>query len=191
MPAAAGALDVEGGTPVNDRHGRSGAATFVTVLGWVLIGVAGLAVLAVLLQTAVFTVLLAMPDPPAPPEGRVPPHLALPLRMLLGLLVGFSVLVFASAIAFLKRRGWARRTFVTLFALAIVVNVAALLLLVVSSGRPSPLELGTGDRFAPLVRMMAIPTGAAAVVLSLLFAWLIKRLTSPAVRAEFDDSQVF
>lgn len=176
---------------MGEGQGRSGAATFVTVLGWALIGLAGLAVLWMLFETAVFTVLLAMPDPGAPPPDRTPPHLSLPLRMLLGLLVGFSVLVFASAIAFLKRKAWARRTFVTLFAVAIAVNAVALILLVVGGSRPSVLELGTGERFAPVARLMAVPAGVAVVALSILFGWLIRRLTSPAVRAQFDDRQVF
>jgi hypothetical protein len=176
---------------VDQGQGRSGAATFVTVLGWVLIVFTGLGVLATLLETIVFTILLAMPAASAPLADRLPSHLSFPLKTVLGLLVGLSVLVFASAVAFLNRRGWARRTFVTLFALAIAVNAAALVLLAAGGSRPAPLDLGLGERVAPVARLLAVPTGVAAVGLCLLFGWLIKRLTSAAVRAEFDDRQVF
>ena len=171
---------------MGDGHGRSGATTFVTVLGWILIGVTGLGVLSMLLQTIMFTVMLAMPHPPAASPARTPSQLSFPLKMLLGLLVGVSLLVFASAIAFLKRKGWARRTFVTLFTLAIVFNAAALLLLLLGGGQPASLAMG--ERLEPMARTMLVPAGIAAAGLSLLFGWLIKRLTSPAVRAEFDDT---
>jgi hypothetical protein len=181
----------EEGTGVDDGQGRSGATTFVTVLGWALIGFTGLWALSMLLQTVMFTVMLAMPAPHATSDARTPSHLSLPFRMLLGLLVGVSVLVFASAIAFLKRKGWARRTFVTLFALAIVFNVAALLLLLVGGSQSVSLALGAGERFEPMARRMLVPTSIAAVALSLLFGWLIKRLTSAVVRAEFDDRAAY
>jgi hypothetical protein len=178
---------------LDDSLGRLGTRTFVTVLGWVLIGFTGLGVLSMLLQTFFFTVMFAMPEVPSQPaaSGAAPGSPA--FRTFLGLLLAFSILVLASAVAFLKRKNWARRTFVMLFTLAILFNAVALVLLVVVTGRSVPPALGPADggRFDAMARLMLIPAGIVAVGCSLVFGWLIKRLTSAPVRAEFQDREAF
>jgi hypothetical protein len=168
---------------------RFGGGTFVTVLGWVLIGVTGLGVLSTLLQTVFFTVTVSMPQPMATGAARGSPA----FRTFLGLLMAFSILALASAVAFLKRKNWARRTFVMLFALAIVFNAVALVLLVMGTPGAQPPALGPGGegRFDAMARLLLIPMGIAAVGCSLLFGWLIKRLTSAPVKAQFHDRDVF
>ena len=165
----------------------------MTVLGWVLIGFTGLGVLSMLLQTFFFTVMFAMPEVHSQPAsgGASPGSPA--FRTFLGLLLAFSILVLASAVAFLKRKNWARRTFVMLFTLAIVFNAVALVLLVMGTGRSVPPVLGLADgrRFDAMARLMLIPTGIVAVGCSLAFGWLIRRLTSAPVKAEFQDGEAF
>ena len=164
----------------------------MNVLGWVLIGVTGLGVLSMLLQTFFFTV-MAMPEVHSQPAsgGASPGSPA--FRTFLGLLLAFSILVLASAVAFLKRKNWARRTFVMLFTLAILFNAVALVLLVVVTGRSVPPALGPADggRFDAMARQMLIPAGIVAVGCSLVSGWLIRRLTSAPVRAEFQDREAF
>ena len=174
---------------MDESLARPGAGTFVTVLGWVLIGVTGLGVVSTLFQTVFFTVTVSMPQPMAAGPSRGSPA----FRTFLGLLMAFSILALASAVAFLKRKNWARRTFVMLFGLAIVFNAAALVLLVVGTPRSGPPALGPGGegRFDAMARLLLIPTGIAAVACSLLFGWLIKRLTSVPVKAQFDDRDAF
>jgi hypothetical protein len=193
MAAAAGSLDARRRRGVNDSSGRSGVTTFVTVLGWVLIGFTGLAVLSTLLQTFFFTVTFAMPDAPSQSGSGPASRSSLSFKTFLGLLLAFAVLTLASAIAFLKRKDWARRTFVMLFGLAIVFNVVGLTLLLMGGGPSMPALAGPGGRHGlqTMARTMLIPTGIATVGFSILLGWLIRRLTSAAVRAEFDDREAF
>jgi hypothetical protein len=181
VPAAAGSL-VDGGLhALDDGQERRRASRFVTVLGWVLIGLTGLAVASTLMQTMVFTLMLSMPDvQPRGPSAQ----LSTSVRTFLGLLLAFLVLTLASAVAFLKRVNWARRTFVLLFALAIAFNVGVLAALVSGVALPSGAP-AAGSPLDVAARRMVVPLGVAAVVLSAVLAWLIRRLTSPAIRREF------
>jgi hypothetical protein len=193
MPALAGPFDARGRHGVEDSLERLGTRTFVTALGWVLICFTGLAVLSTLLQTFVFTVMFAMPDARPQAGSGVGSHGSDAFRMFLGLLLGFSVLTLASAVAFLKRKNWARRTFVMLFGVAILFNVVALALLVMGAGSTMATTFGVGSRGGSdgMARLILIPTGVAAVGCSLLLGWLIRRLSSAAVRAEFQDREAF
>lgn len=178
---------------MEDSLERLGTRSFVTMLAWVLICFTGLGVLSTLLQTVAFTVMFAMPDVHPQPATGAASHPSDAFRTFLGLLLAFSVLTLASAVAFLKRKNWARRTFVMLFALAILFNVVALVLLATGAGRtmPTALEMRGREGFDAVARLVLISTGVAAVGFSLLLGWLIKRLTSTAVRAEFQDREAF
>jgi hypothetical protein len=161
------------------RHGTR----FVTILGWILIACTAVVVASTLLQSLVFTLTLAMPAPPAAGATAPPATMSSAFKTFLGLLLGLSVLALASAIAFLKRLDWARRTFILLFALTIGFTLVGLVLLAVGVLTPAP-DPGVG-RLDSFARSLRVPMAVGGVVLSGVLAWLIRRLTSPAIRREF------
>lgn len=164
-------------------------STFVTVLGWILIALGALALLTsvgrgVWLEVAAQEALAGQPAD-VQPAGQ----------LILGLFRGVSVLnvvltasLTYAAYAFLARRNWARRTFVVLFAIGLAGNVLTVLLFgtmfgfagaAVSQG-PSPLG-AVGSVFTAMFVFWAV----WAIGMAVLLGWLIKRLRSPAVKAEF------
>lgn len=166
-------------------------STFVTVLAWVFIVLAGLATLISGLQNLMLHTM--MPTNLTPPTGPGAEHMPAFMRWMLShirlfflavLLLSASTL--AAAIGLLKRRNWARLAIVTLLTLGIVWNLGALVLqqqmmAVPLAGIPGPHHADFEQTF----QVMRIASAAIAVGISLLFAWLIKRLCSVDVRAEF------
>ena len=107
-----------------------------------------------------------------------------------GLVISFATL--ASAIGLLLRLDWARRSFIGLLALAIVVNLLGLWLQqeVVQSVVHNTLSrtvvpaqvLGVFGGFVTAARVMAVAMTLAACAM---LAWIIRRLMSDSVRQEF------
>ena len=171
---------------------------FVTVLAWLSIGLAGFATLIAVLQNLMLQWLFlpamrmqAMP-PPLPPGLPAPTawlfgHMAWLFRAFL--LVAASTLL--AAIGLLRRHGWARRLFLGLLGLAIAYQLFGLVW--------SWWFMGSMDRF---MRAAGMPAEMGAfmhgfllvaqvfgtllgLALCVLFGWLIRRLCSASVRAEF------
>jgi hypothetical protein len=94
-----------------------------------------------------------------------------------------------AAWAFLKRRNWARKTWVVIFALNAASSAFTILAFVglsffakvpgPQSGQDMPIA------FTTVFRVMGIVMGLLSIGFVVLFVWLIKRLRSPEVRAEF------
>lgn len=167
---------------------------FVTTTAWVFIVLAALASVVALVQNAAVTSL--MPGFALAGAGR-------PLPGLTGLLIGYlpwvvgiglvmSLATLASAIGLLMRLDWARRTFIGLLAVAIVMNLLGLWLQqeVVQSVVHNTLDrvtlsaqvLGVFGGFVTAARVMAVLMTLAACAM---LAWIIRRLMSEAVRQEF------
>ena len=167
---------------------------FVTITGWVFIllglGVGGSAVL-----QAVAGLSWLGPQPGAGPAALQPWLMAwlaqhLPWVSLAGLLM--LGLTLATAAGLLLRLEWARRSFIGVLGLAIVLNLAGLwlqqewlLTLVQSTLRQAPLPGPVADVFGALV----VAARSMAAVVSLggcgLLAWIAWRLTGPSIRQEF------
>ena len=165
---------------------------FVTAIAWVFIVLAVLASLSALLQNAAVASLMPWWRGAA---GHLP--------LLTGLLIGYlpwvvgtglmmSLATLASAIGLLMRLEWARRSFIMLLAVAIVVNLLGVWLQqevmqsVVSStlsGVAIPQQaLGVFGGFVTAARVMAV---LMTLVGCVLLGWIIGRLMSASVRQEF------
>ena len=162
----------------------NGTATFVTVLAWVLISFTGLGAASALLQNVLVNIMLSMPEMGTATQAS---EAFLGMRILVAVLFLFLVFALASAIGLLKRKEWARRTVIALFAVGIGFHALALLLFLLGAGvfAPSAPASEGQARFDSLVKLMVIPMAVAALGMSVLFAWLIKRLASVDVRREF------
>lgn len=167
---------------------------FVTTTAWVFIVLAALGSVVALLQNAEVASLM---------PGWQAAHGQQPLPLLTGLLFGYlpwvvgaslvlSVATLASAIGLLLRLEWARRTFIGLLVVAIVMNVLGLWLQqeVVQSVVDRTLAhvampaqaLDVFGGFVTAARVMAV---LVTLIGCALLAWVIRRLSSPAVRQEF------
>jgi hypothetical protein len=159
-------------------------SSFVTGLAWTLIVFNALGVLVLLLQNAALNLILPTLLESAP-EGQ---EMALGLFRATGFVfLAFSVFLTYAAYALLKRRNWARVTYVIVFALAIVSHVMSALAL--GLGLAAGDALGTMLQGPPgsegIVRSMMIAFIVILLAMAVVFGWLIKRLRSPAVKAEF------
>lgn len=167
---------------------------FVTTTAWIFIVLAALGSVFALLQNA--SVASLMPGWQAA-RGQQP------LPLLTGLLFGYlpwvvgaslvlSAATLASAIGLLLRLEWARRTFIGLLVVAIVMNLLGLWLQheVVQSVVDQTLAhtvipaqaLGVFGGFVAAARVMAL---LVTLIGCALLVWVIRRLNSASVRQEF------
>ena len=125
------------------------------------------------------------------------------LPWLTGLLMRHATWVFTTAVALsmatmvcafglLRRIEWARRVFIGLLMVAIVVDLSGLWLqqefmhLVVDSAlRQTALSQSAADVFGGVVTTARVLAGFITLVASVALAGIIRRLMSPAVRQEF------
>jgi len=160
---------------------------FVTATAWVFILLGMMASLSALVQNAMLASLL-----PVPVNSGVMGLLMDYLPWVVGTGLVISLATLASAIGLLLRLDWARRTFITLLAIAIVANLLGLWLQqemmqsVVSNTLGTvalpPQALGVFGGFVTAVRVMAVVVTLGACAL---LGWIIRRLMSPGVRQEF------
>jgi len=170
-------------------------STFVTVLAWVFIVMAGSATLISIMQNlmihALFKDMAVEQALQAQPEG-VPPILAFlaghaQLFFLGFLLVSMATLV--SAIGLLRRLNWARLCFIGLMGLGILWQVVGFVIQssVFSSMREQfaqAADLGGPDMSAALP-IIALVSGLFALVMAALHGWIAWRLLSAPIAAEF------
>jgi hypothetical protein len=166
-------------------NGQARSTSFVTVLAWILISFTGLGAAGTLLQTVAVNIMLSLPDmrPQAAASDGAGSFLA--LRILPAALFLFLGFTFACAVAFLKRRDWARRIWVVLFALGIAFHAVALALFLLGAFFHSAPSSESDERFLQMLKLIVIPMALGALGISALFGWLIKRLLSADVRREF------
>ena len=170
---------------------------FVTVLAWLFIGMAGFATLISVLQNLMLQWLFlpAMRMQAMPP---LPPGLPEPMQWMFGhmawffrafLLVAATTLV--AAIGLLRRHEWARRLFIALMGLAIAYQLFGLAWQWWFMGSMDAFMRAPGmpadmDAFMHgFMRVAQVFGTLVALALCVLFGWIIRRLCSAPVRAEF------
>jgi hypothetical protein len=102
--------------------------------------------------------------------------------------LAFAAFMTYAGYGLLRRRNWARRTFIVVFGLGIAasvlwfvgVGIALALGGLAGSGR-APMA---ADMRGPFVAMMVM-FGIFATAWCVLLGWLVKRLRSPSVKSEF------
>jgi hypothetical protein len=97
-----------------------------------------------------------------------------------------STISFISAIALLKRKNWARIVFIILLALGILWNVGAIaMMFTMFNTVPAIAGKATPPGFEKMMLIMKIASLIMVVGISSLFLWVIKKLTSAPIKAEF------
>ncbi|WP_254460449.1 hypothetical protein [Xanthomonas sacchari] len=170
-------------------------SSFVTILAWIFIVLSGSGTLVGIMQAVVFFAVFDQAGfaetiralPPEMPPVAV--FLFSNFRWLsLGTLL-LSASALASSIGLLKRRGWARWCFIGLMLLAITWNlVGAVLQVQMISFMQKQLAVaqmhGVPD-MQPMVWAMAVMGMVFAAMFVVLHGWIIARLLSSPVAAEF------
>lgn len=172
-----------------EEQGPAQRSTFVTVLAWLIIVFAGFATLVGLMQNIIIHTIMPFDRLPmdGPGMDRMPGFfrfLFSNVHLFFLSFLALSAVSLVSAIGLLKRKNWSRLVFIGLFCLGILWNIAGVVLQqVMMSSMPSP--SGAPPEFESVATAMLIFGVLFAGALSALFGWLIFKLLSRRIRAEF------
>lgn len=171
-------------------------STFVTVITWIFIILSGFGALISLLQnimihtvfnTAQFSqVIHSMPPKARPIYAFIFAHIqVIFLSILIVLLI-----IFISSIGLLKRKNWARIFFIVIMVLGIIWNLTSFVMqFFVFSFMNGQIASMPNSPDMPDMHIFMIATaifsGLIAIGFSVLFAWIIRKLISPAIITEF------
>jgi hypothetical protein len=169
-------------------------STFVTVLAWVFIICSGFGVFGALLQNIMINVMMPAIVKAQASSGQPTQVFPIGVFRVMGLLfLALSCFTLYAAWALLKRRNWARRTFIVLLSCGIGFNV--LWALAFGAGVSFTHAPSTGANSIPpemraLFSTMVGVFVVFALAMSVLYGWLIRRLCSATVKAEFTSAAV-
>ena len=175
--------------------------SFVTVLAWISIALALLGVLYGLVQTVMGLVMpqdyyLRMLNPYGGELPQLPPlmHWIYTHTLLMGLLMTVLSAIFLwVSWGVLKRKEWGRVGFIAVLVLGALWQFACVLAIPQFTEGMLAIQAGAlpqGQTLPPEVETFMTAAmlmgGLVAVVFAALHAWIIWKLCTPAVRAEFD-----
>jgi heme/copper-type cytochrome/quinol oxidase subunit 2 len=171
----------------------SQANTFVTVLAWLLICFTAFGVLMSLLQNVMIGSVFPAMNAQAPRAGQISPEFMVFFRTLAAFVLIVQGFLLFAAWSFLRRRNWARRAFVVVFVLSAAwagfTALASLGMGVLMPHTPRP-GSEMPPAFAGVFRIMGLLMAIVSAAFAVLFAWLVKRLRTPEVRAEFHSERL-
>lgn len=167
--------------------GSASQSDFVTVLAWVMIVLNGSGVLVALLQNIMVN--LVMPTLIGTAQAHSAEAFSLTLFRVLALLfLCLSAFMTYAAYALLKRRNWARLTFIVVFVLSIawiILSIAGFGLGFGLADFPTTGQGAVPREMRTMMNVMLVAFGIFALGMAVLCGWLIKRLRSSSVKAEF------
>lgn len=167
-------------------------STFVTVLAWIVLVLNGFAALIGVMQNVMVNFIMPTMMANTPNDHGAAFSLTI-FRVVTFCFLVFVIFMMYCAYALLKRRNWARVTFIVACSLGIAWSVLCILMFVFgfgfgrmfTSGAPAP-----PPDMAAAFSAMLVMTSIMGVAMAVLFAWIIKRLRSPEIRAEFGRGHV-
>lgn len=174
-------------------------STFVNVVGWIFLVFSGLGVLVGILQNIMVHTVFPpgifeqiASEPPSPGMPAITLWLFGNFKLLFALMLLMSTVHFVAALGLLRRWNWARLLFIGLMVLGIVSNLGGLAFQGVMMSHMHDTFSGLHQarpEHMPDLRWLLIGIGvfsvAMALAFSALYAWIIKRLLSAPVVAEF------
>jgi hypothetical protein len=184
-------------TPLIAASTATARSTFVTVLAWLSIVIAGAATFMSMMQAAVFWFLFR--DRPSMPNHGWPGQDQLPVvlqflfshpEIFFVVFWSLSLLTLIASIGLLRRKNWARLYFIALLILGIVWEIGGLWvqhqMLAVAPSYMKDAPVDFPKAFEAFEMVISIGSIVFAIAVTVLCAWLLKRLLSRAVRAEFN-----
>jgi hypothetical protein len=167
-------------------------STFVTVLAWIFIALAGFATFISIFQNIMVWTLFPVEEMNKAFEGsqeQVSFFISFMFSNIRFIVLGIFIvsgITFVSAIGMLKRKNWGRLIFIAVMGLGICWNIFALI--IQNWMMASMPDFPFAEMETPLfiiMTIMKIVTFVFVVAFSYLFGWLIYKLASPKVKAEF------
>lgn len=169
---------------------------FVTILAWIAIVFHGFQTIMVLMQTVVFVPLSSMgliSQATADPEFLKMPKFVqwmfLHMREWIFIMFIICLINLISSIGLLRRQNWARIVFILMLFLGIIWNVLPVIF--INAMMPT-FNMPTAEPGLPnmalFFMMIRIFMAVMAIGTTVLFAWIIKKLTSSQVKQEFGRS---
>lgn len=173
-------------------------STFVSVVAWIFIALSAISLLSGLMVDIVFNVAFRgalFQQMSAAAEQHLPP-LALfmfhHVRWLITAFLVISLVELLAAIGLLLRKEWGRRLFILFMAGAILWKLVNLVFQFAYPARmhavpfmPATVPADITHGFQVFGTVMEIFSAVVAVGFCVLYGWIIKRLVSPKIRAEF------
>lgn len=189
---------IEPHQPIPGQNQTTSRSTFVTTLAWNSIVLGGFATFISLLQNIMFNVFFPLSDMQEIAQGKASSQLPwiakfmfANMRLFFGGFFVVSVATLIASVGLLRRRNWARLAFIGLMALGIIWNVGALLvqqLMFSSISFPGPRADGPREfsvDFETMATVIQVFSVVMTVALSALSGWILWRLTSKPIAAEF------
>ncbi|HEY4137596.1 MAG TPA: hypothetical protein VGN65_04030 [Casimicrobiaceae bacterium] len=178
---------------------RPAKSAFVTVVAWIFIALDGMAGFVLLIQNVLFNTVVPIDRlreglAKAQIAGRLPPALGWVfdhMRTLLFVLLLLALLKLVAAIGLLNRRNWARLLFIAILAFGIVWSFAGVVMqqFFVASLLTMQLPPNAPKDFEAMMQGITIAirvfSAIFAIGFAVLYAWMIKKLVSPPIVAEF------
>ena len=173
--------------------------SFVTVVAWIYIVLEGLAAFMLAMQNLLINVIFPfdqLQEAMTRADGKMPMPPAFTwmfghLRLVLGLCLAVALIKLAAAVGLLLRHNWARLLFIGVLAFSIAWSFAAIFLqqYMISSMMMMPAPPNAPKNFNEAVEGMMfglrLVTAVFAIGFAGLYAWMIKKLVSPEIVAEF------
>jgi hypothetical protein len=169
-------------------------STFVNVLAWTFIVLAGFSTLISILQNIMISVLIPIDEmnmafESAPAREQIPFFARFMFSNIRFFFLSFLIIsgtTFVSAIGLLKRKNWGRIIFMSIMGLGICWNIFSLVLqnLMFASFPDFP-HGEMSSEFNSMMNVMKVFTFIFAVGISYLFGWIIYQLSSLKIKNEF------
>lgn len=163
-------------------------STFVSVLAWMIIILNGFAVLVGLMQNVMVNFFFPSMFVNSPSARSEAFSFTLLRVFAFGFLVSVAFMTYCGY-ALLKRRNWARRVLIVACGLGCAWGIVSVLLLALGIIGPGRLPNSGPTAVPPDMRhmfaAMFVMTSMITVGMCVLLGWIIRRLRSPDVRAEF------
>jgi magnesium-transporting ATPase (P-type) len=167
-------------------------STFVTVLAWIFIVMAGIGTFISILQNIMLYKMFpreemnkAMQQPDL--VDQMPTFAQFMFSHIELFFLAFLIVVtvtFISAIALLKRKNWARIVFIVIMSLGIMWNIFGVIMQYIMFSS-LPTEIIPPPEFESMMTIMKIASLIMATAFCVLFGWIIKKLSSAKIKAEF------
>jgi len=168
----------------------------VTVLAWIFIVLGGFVTLVSVLQNIMVRFIFPIGQMRAA-QGQVRGHAEMPwfaawmfdhFQYFFLFFLAVSVAMLSAAVGLLRRRNWARILFVGFMGLGIIWNIGGLIAMsffMLSFAQMVPVNQPGAEQFGLMFKIMFAFNAVVAIGIAWLFGWIIKRLTSEAIRGEF------
>jgi len=100
----------------------------------------------------------------------------------------FSIFLLVSSIGLLKRKSWGRKTMIGIFIFSIASMLAGLVIQNLTIGKIGGDFQGAVEQAKAIILFVRVFSWFITIATCALYAWLIKKLCSPLIVAEFETA---